>query len=167
MQLRYSELVDRSFFTPERRALLRQQLEQAQPFPHLVLDGLFHPALLELVEEEFDTRSPASWAEIKSSYESTRRSLPGVSLQTASQVYFDIMNSGWLSEWLSSSTGVPHLLSDPKLFGGGLHESRSGGAFSIHRDFSRHRDIGLRNAMVFITYLNKDWQPEWGSALEL
>jgi Rps23 Pro-64 3,4-dihydroxylase Tpa1-like proline 4-hydroxylase len=167
VELRYSELVDRSFFAPEQRERLRQQLELAQPFPHLVLEGLFHPALLELVAEEFDTQSASSWAEVKSQYECTRRSLPGVSLQTASQLYFDIVSSGWFTEWLTSITGVPYLLPDPKLIGGGLHESRFGGAFSIHRDFSRHREIGLRNAMVFITYLNKGWQPEWGSALEL
>ncbi|SCK57265.1 Proline 4-hydroxylase (includes Rps23 Pro-64 3,4-dihydroxylase Tpa1), contains SM-20 domain [Variovorax sp. HW608] len=167
VRLRYSELVDRSFFAPEQRERLRQQLELAQPFPHLVLDGLFHPALLELVAEEFDTQPASSWAEVKSPYECTRRLLPGESLQTASQLYFDIVSSGWFTAWLTSITGVPYLLSDPKLWGGGLHESRSGGAFSIHRDFYRHRDIGLRNAMVFITYLNKGWQPEWGSALEL
>jgi len=167
VRLRYSELVDRSFFTPEQRERLRQQLMLAQPFPHLVLDGLFHPTLLELVAEEFDTQSASSWTQVKSAYECTRRSVPGVSLQAASQVYFDIVNSGWFTEWLTSITGVPYLLPDPKLWGGGLHESRSGGAFSIHRDFNRHRDTGLPNAMVFITYLNKGWQPEWGSALEL
>ena len=167
VRLRYAELVDRSFFAPEQRARLRQELESAQPFPHLVIEGLFHPRLLELVAEEFDTQPASSWVEITRPYERTRRSVPGVSLQTASQTYFDIVSSGWFNEWLTSITGVPCLLSDPRLVGGGLHESRSGGAFSIHRDFRSHPDTGLRNAMVFITYLNKGWQPEWGSALEL
>jgi Rps23 Pro-64 3,4-dihydroxylase Tpa1-like proline 4-hydroxylase len=167
VRLPCAELVDRSFFTPERRERLRQELASALPFPHLVLDGLFHPALLELVAEEFDTQSRPNWAEIKTRYECTQRSVPGVSLQAASQVYFAIVSSGWFTEWLSSITGMPYLLPDPKLVGGGLHESRTGATFSIHLDFNYHRDIGLRNAMVFITYLNKGWQPEWGSALEL
>ena len=123
--------------------------------------------LLELVAAEFDTLPKTGWADVKTKYESTRRSVPGVSLQPASQLYFDIVSSGWFTEWLSSVTGVPYLLTDPKLVGGGLHESRDGATFAVHRDFNRHRDIGLRNAMVFITYLNKGWDPEWGSALEL
>ncbi|WP_431273994.1 2OG-Fe(II) oxygenase [Variovorax ureilyticus] len=132
-----------------------------------MIEGLFHPRLLELVAEEFDTQPASSWVNIHTPYERTRRSVPGVSLQTASRTYFDIVSSGWFSEWLTSITNMPYLLSDPRLVGGGLHESRSGGTFSIHRDFRRHHDTGLRNAMVLITYLNKGWQPEWGSALEL
>lgn len=167
VQLPLDNLVDRSFFEPERCKQLRDQLAGAQPFPYLVLDGLFHPALLELVAAEFDELPSSEWTDVRTKYESTRRSVPGVSLHPASQLYFDIVNSGWFTEWLSSVTGVSYLLPDPKLVGGGLHESREGATFAVHRDFSRHRDIGLRNAMVFITYLNKGWDPEWGSALEL
>lgn len=165
VQLPLAKLVDRSFFAPERCAQLREQLVNAKPFPYLVLEGLFHPALLELVAEEFDAQT--GWTDVRTKYESTRRSVPGVSLQAASQLYFDIVSSGWFTEWLSSVTGVPYLLTDPKLIGGGLHESREGATFAVHRDFYTHREIGLRNAMVFITYLNKGWDPEWGSALEL
>jgi hypothetical protein len=43
----------------------------------------------------------------------------------------------------------------------------AGGSFAVHRDFDRHPKTGLKNEMVFITYLNHGWQPEWGSALEL
>ena len=65
------------------------------------------------------------------------------------------------------SAASPYLLPDPKLFGGGLHESRTGATFAVHRDFNRHRHLGLKNEMVFITYLNKGWDPDWGSGLEL
>jgi hypothetical protein len=107
------------------------------------------------------------WADIKTEYESTRRSVLGVALGPASQLYFDIIHSGWFIDWLSSLSGVDYLLPDPKLFGGGLHESRTGATFAVHRDFNRHRHLGLKNEMVFITYLNKGWDPAWGSGLEL
>ncbi len=166
VRLPLADLVNRALLSAERRESLRERLISAQPFPHLVLDNVFHPTLLELVAEEFD--SPATgWSDVKSRYESTRRSVLGAQLGPASQIYFDILNSGWFTELLSSITGVPYLLPDPKLFGGGLHESRTGATFAVHRDFSRHRHLGLKNEMVFITYLNKGWDPEWGSALEL
>lgn len=167
VRLPLAELVDHSLFQPARQAALHQQLQQALPFPHLVLEGIFNPRLLELVIEEFDTLSAAGWTDVKSSYESTRRSTLGTRLGPASQLYFDIVNSGWYTEWLSAVIGVPYLLPDPKLFGGGLHESKPGASFAVHRDFTYHRHVGLRNQMVMITYLNKGWQPEWGSSLEL
>jgi hypothetical protein len=161
------ELVDQSLFDAERQAALHVKLKQASPFPHLVVQGIFNPRLLELVIEEFDMMSGAGWTDVKSSYESTRRSTLGTRLGPASQLYFDIVNSGWFTEWLSGVTGVPYLLPDPKLFGGGLHESKPGASFAVHRDFTYHRHVGLRNQMVMITYLNHGWQDEWGSALEL
>lgn len=166
VRLPRAELVDRSLFSAAQIERLRNQLIAATPFPHLVLENIFHPALLELVIEEFDAQ-PGNWTEIKSRYESTRRSVLGPTLGPATQLYFDIIHSGWFIDWLSSLTGVPYLLPDPKLFGGGLHESRTGATFAVHRDFNRHRHLGLKNEMVFITYLNKGWNPEWGSGLEL
>ncbi|MEJ7687957.1 MAG: 2OG-Fe(II) oxygenase [Variovorax sp.] len=167
VRLPRAELVDRSLFAPEQRARLRRQLLEAAPFPHLVLENIFHPRLLELVAEEFDSIPGRGLTEIKSKYESTRRSVLGPELAPAAQLYFDIIHSGFFIEWLSDITGVPYLLPDPKLFGGGLHESRTGATFAVHRDFDRHRHLGLKNEMVFITYLNKGWQPDWGSGLEL
>lgn len=166
-RLSLCDLVQRSLFTTEGRTRLRQQLLDAKPFPHLVLDGIFHPRLLELVVEEFDTHPASNWFEVRSKYERFRRSTSVVGLGPATQLYFDIVNSGWFTDWLSSIVEVPYLLPDPRLFGGGLHESQTGATFAVHRDFNRHPILGLKNEMVFITYLNKGWQPEWGSALEL
>lgn len=162
-----AELVNLKLFEPEARRTLREALKAAKPFPHLVVEGIFHPDLLRLITEEFEDHSQTAWLDVKSRYESFRRSVMGTRLGPASQIYFDIVNSGWFLEWVSSITGVPYLLSDPQLYGGGLHESRTGASFAIHRDFNRHSTTGLKNEMVFITYLNKGWQPEWGSALEL
>ncbi|MGJ7490107.1 2OG-Fe(II) oxygenase [Variovorax sp. ZT4R33] len=161
------ELVDAAFFTQEARQRLRAQLAGAAPFPHLVVDGLFNPDLLKLILEEFDTHRATGWYDVQSNYERTRRSVLGAALGPASQLYFDLVNSGWFTAWLSDVSGTSYLIPDPLRHGGGLHESRTGGSFAVHRDFDRHPHTGLKNEMVFITYLNRDWQPEWGSALEL
>ncbi len=167
VRLPLAEMVDHRLFEPEQCARLREQLRSATPFPHLVIDNIFNPILLELVQEEFETLSSGGWLDIKSRYESFRRSVMGTRLGPASQIYFDVIHSGWFTSWVSDITGIPYLLPDPQLYGGGLHESRTGASFAIHRDFSRHAASGLKNEMVFITYLNKGWDPSWGSALEL
>lgn len=164
VELPTAGLFNRSLLAPERRQALREKLTGADPFPYLALDDCFDPRLLELVLEEFEM---PEWQDVKSAYESTRRSVLGAKMGPATQLYFDITNSGWFTQWLSDVTGVDYLLPDPKLFGGGLHESREGATFAVHRDFNYHRYNGLKNEMVFITYLNRGWDPAWGGALEL
>ena len=167
VRLQVDELVDRSLFTKEGCQRLHERLMAAVPFPHVVIENLFHPALLDLVLEEFDIGADGNWCDVQSKYESTRRSTLGANLGPASQLYFDTISSGWFTAWLSDVTGTPYLLPDPLRFGGGLHESQTGGTFAVHRDFNLHPHIGLKNEMVFITYLNRGWQREWGSTLEL
>lgn len=167
VRFRVDELVHKPYFTPEGREKLHQQLLAGKPCPHLVLKDIFNPRLLEMVLEEFDTHPAGGWADIKSRYESHRRSIYGNEMGPATQLYFQIVGSGWFIDWVGAVVGVPYLLPDPKLWGGGLHESRTGSSFAVHLDFNRHPVLGLKNELVFITYLNKGWDPEWGSALEL
>jgi Rps23 Pro-64 3,4-dihydroxylase Tpa1-like proline 4-hydroxylase len=162
-----AEIVDRRLLDAAYQQTLHNRLVSAKPFPHLVLEGFFNPLLLELILEEFDSLPNQNWKQLKNDYESTRRSKLGAHLEPASQIYFYVLNSGWFTNALSAITGVPYLLSDPKLAGGGLHETRVGSMFGIHKDFNRHRHIGLKNEMVLITYLNKNWNPAWNGALEL
>ncbi|HEY2257844.1 MAG TPA: 2OG-Fe(II) oxygenase [Variovorax sp.] len=167
VHLPFDELVNRSLLSAEKCASLREQLLAGKPYPHLVIKDIFNPRLLELVVEEFDDLPAGHWADVKSRYESHRRSVFGAEMGPATQLYFQVVNSGWFAEWLAAIIGAENLLPDPKLWGGGLHESRTGSAFAVHRDFNHHPVLGLKNEMVFITYLNKGWDPSWGSALEL
>ena len=139
----------------------------AAPFAHLDVKGWFNPVLLELVFEEFDLFSSKDIRPNRSRYEATHRLSEGAHLGPATTLYFGIVNSGLFVALLSQLTGIANLLPDPTLHGGGLHETRNGGKFGIHRDFDRHPRTGLENRMVFITYLNKTWLPEWHGALEL
>jgi len=164
VKLPLTDLVDRDALGPEALAEFQRRLRTARPFPHLVIDGLFNPDLLDLIAEEFDS---TDWRGVTGRHQRTLRSVDCPNLGSAAQLYFDTIYSGWFIDWLSMLTGVDHLLTDPKLVDGGLHETRRGGSFGVHRDFERHRKNGLRNEMVLITYLNKSWQEEWGGQLEL
>jgi len=159
--------VDARLFDAAYRAALRRELRKAQPFPHLVVKGWFNPVLLELVREEFDLFARDQWRVIENEEQLTHRTPPRPTLGPASEIYFGIVNSGWFLELLAEITESSDLLADPQLFGGGLHETPPGGVFGIHRDFDVHLRHGLRNRMVFITYLNPGWDPAWGACLEL
>lgn len=145
---------------------MHRRLMAARPFPHLVLENLFDPQLLNLVHEDFDAPQ-VPWQTLRNDYENTRRSQTGAALGPAAQLYFSLVHAGWFTAALSRITGIANLVTDPLLWGGGLHESGAGAHFAVHRDFAYHRQTGLRNEMVLITYLNRHWQDAWGGQLEL
>ena len=166
-QLDLARRVNPRLFDPAYIAQLREEVANAKPFPHLVVSDWFDPVLLELVREEFDLYGTKNWRFLVDDQQRVHRSTSFCGFGPASEIYFNTVNSGWFVDLLSQISGVEDLLPDPQLYGGGLHETRPGGKFGIHRDFDRHIRHGLDNRMVFMTYLNKDWDPAWGASLEL
>ncbi|HEX6704298.1 MAG TPA: 2OG-Fe(II) oxygenase [Albitalea sp.] len=168
VSLPLDRLVDPRRLAPESVATLHRDFTGAAPFPHLVLDGLFDPTLLDLVAQEFDLLDPVHWRRsLDGHHEQTLRSQPAAPLGHAAELYFGVLNSGWFVRFLQSATGVDNLIPDAQLDNGGFHEAQRGGRFRIHTDFNKHARTGLANEMVLITYLNRDWDPAWGGALEL
>lgn len=146
---------------------LREKMLNAEPYQHIVTQDWFNPTLLELVHEEFGLMGQRNWRKVHYNYQSAYRSRNNIEFGPATNLYFSLVNSGWFLNLLSQITQVNDLIADPMLYGGGLHETRKGGGFGVHTDFTRHINNGLRNEMVFITYLNKNWDPSWSGALEL
>lgn len=165
--LSLSTLVDPRIHDAAWVRTLRAEFVAAAPYPHLRLAGLFDPVLLALVEEEFDLFGDQPWRVFTGKQERTLRSAPEAQLGPASELYFSVVNSRQFVAFLAAVTGIEGLIVDHGLFGGGLHESRNGGKFGIHRDFDRHPSTGLANELVMLTYLNRDWDAAWGGELEL
>jgi Rps23 Pro-64 3,4-dihydroxylase Tpa1-like proline 4-hydroxylase len=145
---------------------LRNELRDASPYPYLVVDGLFSEALLDLVSEEF-SEVEGDLQNISGEGEVFSRSRKNPQLHSATQTYFDIIHSGHFVEFLSKVTGIEDLIVDCSLRAAGLHRTKPGGKFEIHCDFNFHRSNNLQNRFVVITYLNKDWKPEYDGDLEI
>ena len=163
-----NSVVNSAFLEPEKIAEFRSQFASAEPFSHLIIDNLFNQTLLELVNEEFESLDKKTWRLIEGTYERTHRLPPApLSFGTATQLYFNVINSGWFINFLSAVTGLKNLIPDPMCHNGGMHEVPSGGFFDIHLDFNLHHETLLHNEMILITYLNKNWRTEYGGSLEL
>jgi Rps23 Pro-64 3,4-dihydroxylase Tpa1-like proline 4-hydroxylase len=145
----------------------RAAFKSNKPFEHLVVDGLFNEKLLWLIEEEFPEQPARYLNNVSGPYESTYRSKTAADFGPATQTYFYLINSHRFVRYISAITGIPDLITDHTLLGGGLHETRAGGWFAIHRDFNLHNKTMLANTLVFLTYLNRGWKPEYNGALEL
>ena len=102
------------------------------------------------------------WVHYNTADEVKKGTRPNAKLGAGSRHYFDVIQRGQFTQFLSAVAGIDGLLPDRTLFGGGLHEIASGGKFSVHIDFNKHPVTQLDNRLVFITYLNKGWQPAWG-----
>ena len=146
---------------------LRSLFDTAYPFPHLVIDNLFDPALLHGMLADYGRLSDEDWIKYDNANELKFGTRPNVRLGPGSQSYFDLIHRAKFTQFLSAITGIDALVTDPILRGGGLHEIPVGGKFKVHVDFTRHTDTQLDNRLVFITYLNEGWQEDWGGALEL
>ncbi len=146
---------------------LAYRFRNAEPFPHLVIDGLFDSVFLQETLDEFDTLSDYKWIYYDRPRELKRGSRPDVRLPPLAQAYFDTVYSGVFVRALSAITGIENLLTDPLLYGGGLHDIPPGGRFGVHVDFQKHPKNGLSTRLVVITYLNHDWCDDYGGQLEL
>ncbi len=79
----------------------------------------------------------------------------------------ELLSSPEFLELLSYVMDIPHLLADPELIGGGMHQTGPRGHLDVHVDFNFIAERNLHRRLNILIYLNEDWRPEWGGAVEL
>jgi Rps23 Pro-64 3,4-dihydroxylase Tpa1-like proline 4-hydroxylase len=147
---------------------LREMYQSAEPFPHIVIDGLFDNAVLGRILDEFPAPEAMNWARFDNAeekklgyyYETSR-------ISSVIREFLDAMNSFEMLLFLESLTGIYGLIPDPYFGGGGLHQVEAGGFLKVHVDFNVHPKLKLDRRLNLLLYLNKDWQDEYGGHLEL
>jgi hypothetical protein len=137
----------------------RDHYVNADPFPHVVLDGVLHdfPAPGETQWMRFDNP-----LEKKLGYSHERSSI-----STNVRNFLNDMNSFEMLLWLEALTGIEGLIPDPYFGGGGLHQIEPGGFLKVHADFNVHPKLNLDRRLNMLIYLNKDWREDYGGHLEL
>jgi Rps23 Pro-64 3,4-dihydroxylase Tpa1-like proline 4-hydroxylase len=149
-------------------ATLREQYVHAQPFPHVVIDGLFDDADLDAVLDDFPAPDQMRWVRFDNPLEkklgfSHEQSVVSDRIRR----FLDFMNGFEMLLLLERLSGIEGLIPDPYFGGGGLHQIEPGGFLKIHADFNVHPKLHLDRRLNMLTYLNKGWRDEWGGHLEL
>jgi hypothetical protein len=139
----------------------------ARPFPHVVLDDLFDPTLLEEVLAEFPQPGAIRWQRFDNEREIKLASAAEASFGPMTRLLLYHLNSITFLEFLSQVTGIANLIPDPSFEGGGLHQIVRGGKLGVHTDFNKHRAYDLDRRLNLLLYLNKDWREEYGGHLQL
>jgi Rps23 Pro-64 3,4-dihydroxylase Tpa1-like proline 4-hydroxylase len=139
----------------------------AQPYPHLVIDGLFDDWVLETIFTEFPSPRDKNWSLHDIPQERKLQSKLESDIPLFTRHFLYALNSGSFLKFLERLTGIENLIGDPHFEGGGLHQIVSGGKLAIHADFNKHLSYGLNRRLNLLVYLNKDWKDEYGGHFEL
>jgi 2OG-Fe(II) oxygenase superfamily len=147
---------------------LRSAYRNAAPFPHVVIDELFSPHLLEPVLGEIAGLGKKQWMLIEhESRQRVHRMRSGVELSAAGMQLVGLLHSPSFLYLLSEITGVWQLLPDPYMQGAGYAVMRRGDFFSVHSDRNVAYETGLTRRLAMIVFLNKSWEPSYNGQLQL
>lgn len=140
----------------------------AEPYPHIVLDDVLDPPTLAAVYAEFARMPDDVWTNYLHLNERKYGNRQIDSWGPTMRMVADALASDRFVAFLSTLTGIPALVADDMMDGGGLHRSLAGGFLNVHSDFSaHHHKPGWRRRVNLLLYLNPEWRPEWGGELQL
>ncbi|MDP8984903.1 MAG: 2OG-Fe(II) oxygenase [Pseudomonadota bacterium] len=147
---------------------LGSSYREAKPFPHLVIDDMFDPALLDALLDEMAAMRADKWDKVdQDPRERTRRMKSAMHLGEAGERLLGIVHSAAFLHFLSEITGIGRLLPDPYLLGSGYAQMQRGDYFNVHSDRNVAYDTGMLRRLAMIVFLNKTWSPEYHGQLEL
>jgi len=141
----------------------------ARPYPHVALDDFLPSPVAAALAGQFPSPNDAGvWTRLPTDDQRGKSSLRHESaLPVAMRRLIHELNSHTMIEFLEDLSGITGLLSDPRLVGGGIHQTHAGGKLSVHIDYSHHPQYQLQRRMNLILYLSPDWKEEYGGHFEL
>lgn len=143
-----------------------QIFREATPFNYLVIDNFFEDSLANKIAEEFPSINSEFWFEYNNAIEVKKACDMWCKFpKSIYKAIFDLTSNKFV-DYLSDLVGRK-LYADYGLNGGGIHAMGRGGKLNPHLDYNIHPKLGLQRKLNIIIYLTKDWNTEWGGAIEL
>jgi 2OG-Fe(II) oxygenase superfamily len=145
----------------------REAFLHASPFRHGMMEGFFEPDFAERLLAEFPSFDPKlalnEMGELGGKAVNTKIR----EISPAYQELYEMIGSQAFLDLMSRLSGIPDLIMDPKLYGGGTHDNRHGQELDAHVDFNYDEAQNLHRRLNIIVYMNKQWKTEWGGAIEV
>jgi Rps23 Pro-64 3,4-dihydroxylase Tpa1-like proline 4-hydroxylase len=149
---------------------LRRRFTNATPFPHIVIENFLERSAAEEIARVYPTFEQAK--EIGFAFNAVNEQKKvqitdaGKFPDAVRRLNEAISSPSFLSQ-VEQVTGIPRLLADERLNGGGMHITGSGGRLDVHVDFNLIEDRKLFRRLNILVYLNPEWREEWGGQIEL
>lgn len=147
----------------------------AEPFPNVVLDDFLPASTAARAMAEFPApETIADWRRADA-LDAQGRVAQRLKLGHSRELDFGPTLRGLVHEfhagpflrYLEKLTAIDHLIPDPHMTGGGLHQYLPGAVLRVHADFNRLPGVELDRRLNLLLYLNADWTSSWGGDLEL
>jgi hypothetical protein len=155
---------------PLDRQALRQQYIKAEPFPFVKVENFLDPLFAAQVASAYPAFNDATR---KGRVFKTVNELKKVQITDAklfpeaiAQLNNALASREFLSD-LAYVTGIPDLLADEELVGGGMHITGPGGRLDVHVDFNYIERRKLHRRLNLLVYLNPIWKEFWGGHIQL
>ena len=149
---------------------LRQQWNQAQPFPFVAIDGFLDAAFAARLAASYPSYDRAEQVghEFSALHENLKVQVSDYARFPAeAQHLADALRDPTFLANLESITGIARLRWDDTFAGGGMHLTASSGHLDVHVDFNRIEGQSLFRRLNLLVYLNEEWDEAWGGTLEL
>jgi len=155
---------------PYDRDRLREQFRTAQPFPFITIDNFLDPAFAQELAGCYPTFEQAQKQGFGFNFVNEQKKIQISDAtkfpETVRRLNAAISAPEFLTD-LAYITGIPRLLADEKLEGGGMHLTGPGGRLDVHVDFNVLEARKLFRRLNILIYLNPTWHEEWGGHIEL
>jgi Rps23 Pro-64 3,4-dihydroxylase Tpa1-like proline 4-hydroxylase len=141
-----------------------------EPFPHFCMDNVLDPAFAEEVYDSFPSYHEAKLLgrEFSAVNEKLKTQITDFRKFPAPiRELHDVLASKEFVARVEEMMGIPNLLADPELEGGGIHETNSGGHLDVHVDFNVSQGRNWHRRVNILFYFNKNWREEYGGYLDL
>ena len=155
---------------PLDRETLRREYRNARPYPFVKIEDLLDPAFAREVAAAYPTfeTATAQGRQFRSVNERKKVQITDVKLfpEPVALLNAALASSEFLAD-LSYITGIPALLADRELIGGGIHVTGPGGRLDVHIDFNYIESRKLHRRLNLLLYLNPVWNEQWGGHIQL
>lgn len=151
---------------PDNARELYRQFREARPYPHIVIENFLKEDVANAMYENFPKVD-----ELRKHYKNLNENKSeGSSFEKYHEAFNNVrheLGSPDFITYMETLTGIDGLILPEDHRGSGLHQGTNGSFLDVHVDFSVHPTLNLHRRLNLLIFLNKDWKPEYGGALEL
>ncbi len=140
--------------------------QDAAPFPHLSLRDFLPSDLADAARAAFPGPDDIPWYQAEHDNARKRYQFEDRYLPPLLRAVTAAFTSSRFVLFLEELTGIPSLVPDPHMVGGGMHLVTTGGLLQVHADFNWYHKLQLHRRVNALWYLSDDWDESWGGALE-
>ena len=155
---------------PFNRDSLRKSYSTAKPFPFVKIEGFLNPAIAAQIAAAYPSFDEAlgQGRTFNALNERKKVQITDSTLfpDPIARLNVALASPEFMAD-LSFITGIPTLLPDAELVGGGMHITGPGGHLDVHIDFNYMEERELHRRINLLLYLNPTWDEKWGGDIQL